>query len=157
MASGAGLYFDGTTSARHAVTVEAAPETLRILGADGSVITAWPYSELRAQSSPADVMRLRRAGGPELARLEIRDAALIAQIDQYADSLDRAGTAEMMAPLFGLPPEELAVYPHACIGSVEEIVESLQYRRERWDASYVVFQGDTMDAMAPVVAALRDT
>ena len=69
---------------------------------------------------------------------------------------DRKGTAEMMAPLFGLPPEELMTYPHACIGSVEEIVESLQYRRERWDASYIVFQGD-MDAMAPVVAALRDT
>ena len=70
---------------------------------------------------------------------------------------DRAGTAEMMAPLFGLPPEELATYPHACIGSAEEIVESLQARRDRWDASYIVFQGDAMDTMAPVVAALRDT
>lgn len=70
---------------------------------------------------------------------------------------DRAGTAEMMAPLFGLPPEELATYPHACIGSVEEIVENLHARRDRWDASYVVFQGDSMEAMAPVVAALRDT
>ena len=30
------LYFDGMTSARHAVTVEAAPEALRILGADGA-------------------------------------------------------------------------------------------------------------------------
>jgi Zn-dependent protease with chaperone function len=94
MATGAGLYFDGTTSARHAVTVEAAPEALRILGADGAVIAAWPYTDLRAQSSPGDVMRLRRAGGPELARLEIRDAALIAVIDQHAGSLDRTGNAE---------------------------------------------------------------
>jgi Zn-dependent protease with chaperone function len=39
-------------------------------------------------------MRLRRAGGPELARLEVRQAALIAEIDRYADSLDRTGTAE---------------------------------------------------------------
>ena len=30
-------------------------------------------------------------------------------------------------------------------------------RRERWDASYIVFQGDAMEAMAPVVAALRGT
>jgi probable F420-dependent oxidoreductase len=70
---------------------------------------------------------------------------------------DAKGTAEMMAPLFGLPPEELETYPHVCIGSVEQIVESLRARRERWDTSYIVFQTDTMDAMAPVVAALRDT
>ena len=70
---------------------------------------------------------------------------------------DRKGTAEMMAPLFGLPPEELDTYPHVCIGNVEEIADDLRARRDRWDASYIVFQGDTMDAMAPVVAALRDT
>lgn len=70
---------------------------------------------------------------------------------------DRQGTAEMMAPLFGLPPEEMGVYPHACIGTIEQIADDLRGRRERWDASYIVFQGDTMEVMAPVVAALRDT
>ena len=63
----------------------------------------------------------------------------------------------MMAPLFGLPPEELDTYPHACIGTIDEIAESLQARRERWDASYFVFQGDTMEPMAPLVAKLRGT
>ncbi|MFZ6005017.1 MAG: TIGR03621 family F420-dependent LLM class oxidoreductase [Actinomycetota bacterium] len=70
---------------------------------------------------------------------------------------DRKGTAEMMAPLFGLPPEELEVYPHACIGTIEQIADDLRARRERWDASYFVFQGDAMETLAPVVAALRDT
>ena len=78
MTIGAALYFDGTSSARHAVTVEAAPDALRILGADGAAIAEWPYGELRAQPAPDHLMRLRRAGGSELARLEIRDAALIA-------------------------------------------------------------------------------
>src|SRR5882757_13366 len=84
MTTGTALYFDGTSSARHNVTLEAAPEGLRIAGADGAPIGQWPYGELRAQSAPDDVMRLRRAGGPELARLEIRDPALIAKIDEYA-------------------------------------------------------------------------
>jgi probable F420-dependent oxidoreductase len=70
---------------------------------------------------------------------------------------DRKGTVEAMAPLFGLPPEEIDTYPHACIGSVDEICESLEMRRERWDASYIVFQGDTMEPLAPVVAKLRGT
>ena len=66
--------------------------------------------------------------------------------------------SDTMAPLFGLPAEELASYPHTCIGSIEEIIESLEQRRDRWDASYIVFQGfdgTTMQAMAPVVAKLR--
>lgn len=70
---------------------------------------------------------------------------------------DRASTAEMMAPLFGLPPEEVETYPHTCIGTVEQIAEDLHARRERWDASYLVFQGDSMEPMAPVVARLRGT
>ncbi|MDP1804096.1 MAG: TIGR03621 family F420-dependent LLM class oxidoreductase, partial [Acidimicrobiales bacterium] len=70
---------------------------------------------------------------------------------------ERESTAEMMAPLFGLDASELATYPHACIGTIEQICETLRYRRERWDASYIVFQGDALETMAPVVAALRDT
>lgn len=93
---------------------------------------------------------VREAAGDRYANLEIN-------MLQFAGIVtdDRAGTAEMMAPLFGLPPEEVETYPHACIGSVEQIVEDLHARRERWDVSYVVFQGDSMEAMAPVVAALR--
>ena len=94
MATGAGLYFDGTSSTRHAVTIEATPTALRIVDAGGSLIGEWPYAELRSQSAPDSVMRLRPAGGPELARLEIRDPALIADIDERADSLDRSGTVE---------------------------------------------------------------
>jgi Zn-dependent protease with chaperone function len=94
MGSDAGVYFDGTTSTRHIVTVETMPNALRIVGSDSAMIAEWPYAELRAQSAPDDVMRLRRAGGPELARLEIRDPALIADIGVRADSLDRSGTVE---------------------------------------------------------------
>ena len=95
---------------------------------------------------------VREAAGDRYADLEIN-------MLQFAGIVtdDRKGTAELMAPLFGLPPAEVETYPHACIGSVEEICESLEVRRERWDASYFVFQGDTMEPLAPVVAKLRGT
>jgi len=98
------------------------------------------------------LMWVKEAAGPRYADLEIN-------LLMFASILtdDRKGTAEMMAPLFGLPPEELETYPHACIGSVEQIADDLRARRDRWDVSYVVFQGDAMETMAPVVAALRDT
>jgi probable F420-dependent oxidoreductase len=67
---------------------------------------------------------------------------------------DRAGTMANMAPLFGLDPTGMDDYPHALIGSVESICDDLLKRRDRWDASYVVVQGDALDAFAPVVAKL---
>jgi probable F420-dependent oxidoreductase len=70
---------------------------------------------------------------------------------------DRAGTFEQMAPLFGLDPAGMEDYPHALIGSVDSICEDLQKRRERWDVSYVVVQGDALDSLAPVVARLAGT
>jgi probable F420-dependent oxidoreductase len=70
---------------------------------------------------------------------------------------DRAALADQFAPLFGLTPAELLEYPHVLIGTVDEICESLEARRERWDASYIVVQHEAMDAMAPIVARLRGT
>jgi probable F420-dependent oxidoreductase len=95
---------------------------------------------------------VKEAAGDRYADLEINLLQFAAIVTD-----DREGTAEIMAPLFGLPVSELHTYPHACIGTVDEIVASLQARRDRWDASYIVFQGDTMEAMAPVVAKLRGT
>lgn len=71
---------------------------------------------------------------------------------------DRAGTLDTLAPLFGFDPGELAGYPHALVGSVDQIADDLVARRDRWDVSYLVVQGpDAMRAAAPVVARLAGT
>lgn len=95
---------------------------------------------------------VREAAGDRFDDLELN-------LLQFAGIItdDRAGTAETMAPLFGLAPADVETYPHACIGTVEQICDDLRARRERWGASYFVFQGDAMEPMAPVVAALRGT
>ena len=68
---------------------------------------------------------------------------------------DRAGVVEGMAPMFGLPPDELDAYPHAWIGTVDQIADDLVAGRDRWDVSYLVVQGpDAMRTAAPVVARL---
>ncbi len=105
-----------------------------------------------AEETDQKLQWVKDAAGDGYADLEINLLQFAAIVTD-----DRKGTAEMMAPLFSLPPEELDAYPHVCIGTIEEITESLQARRERWDASYIVFQADAMEPMAPVVAALRGT
>lgn len=109
-----------------------------------------------------------RNGAPELTDEKIRwvkDAAG----DRYSDlelnmlvfavvvTDDRKGTAEMMAPLFDLDPDVVEDYPLAWIGTEDQIVESLQARRDRWDVSYLVVQADAMEAAAPIVARLAGT
>lgn len=94
MASGAGIFFDGVTSTRHDVAVEAAPDALRVRAADGTLLAEWPYAKLRAGSAPDGVLRLIRNGNPVLARLEVRDPELIAAIDRLADTLDQSGKTE---------------------------------------------------------------
>jgi len=88
------VYFDGTSSARNDVSVEAGAAGLRILGAHGRVLDEWSYPELRRMSAPDGMLRLGRSGETLLARLEIRDAALIAAIEERAETLDRGGAAE---------------------------------------------------------------
>lgn len=67
---------------------------------------------------------------------------------------DREDLIEKVAPAFGLTPPDVASFPHALIGSIDQICDTLEGRRERWQASYIVVQQDAMEAMAPVVARL---
>jgi Zn-dependent protease with chaperone function len=92
--AGQGSFFDGATTARHAVTIELAPEQLRIIGLNGAALAEWPYDQLETIAAPDDVLRLGRAGSPVLARLEIRDPQLAAAVDERSLPVDRTGGVE---------------------------------------------------------------
>ena len=70
---------------------------------------------------------------------------------------DGAGTREKMGAAFGMSGEQLAAYPHALVGSVDEICETLQQRREDYGISYITVGATTMADFAPVVARLAGT
>ncbi len=58
---------------------------------------------------------------------------------------DADAVAEMVAPGFGLDPEqatEALESPMALIGTEDEIAERLEQRRDRWGFSYFVVQND---------------
>jgi probable F420-dependent oxidoreductase len=106
-----------------------------------------------AASTDQKVRWVREAAGGRYADIEIN---LLIYGCMVTD--ERASTIETMAPLFGLEPGELADYPHAWIGSIDEICHSLEAGRDRWDASYLVVQGpEAMQAAAPIVARLTGT
>jgi Zn-dependent protease with chaperone function len=94
MRSGPGVFYDGTTSARHSVSVELERDALLVRAAEGYLLARWPYGELEHLSAHEGMLRLGRAGSPVLARLEVHDPALAAAIDERAATVDRTGASE---------------------------------------------------------------
>jgi probable F420-dependent oxidoreductase len=95
---------------------------------------------------------LREAAGSRFDSLELQCPAWVAQV-----TADRRAALEESAAAFSLDPDDMAETPLAVVGTVAEICESLQRRREEFGFSYVVIWDHEADAFAPVVAALAGT
>jgi Zn-dependent protease with chaperone function len=80
------IYFDGSSSRRHAVTLSFGNELE--IAADQQRLAAWPYADIRRADSPSGTLRLSCLAAPALARLEIRDAAIAAELISRCSRLD---------------------------------------------------------------------
>ena len=60
-------------------------------------------------------------------------------------------------PRFGITAEEGLASGQALVGTVDQICETLEQRREEWAVSYVVLGPDVFEDFAPVVARLAGT
>jgi hypothetical protein len=68
---------------------------------------------------------------------------------------DRHKAAEELASRWPqLSADDILQSPYVLIGTVEQMVEDLTARRERWDISYYVVHEPYWDVFAPVVARL---
>ena len=75
---GSTTYFDGASSKRRTVILRLS-DRLEIVE-DGSALAAWAYDDIRGVDSPSGMLRLSCQTAPALARLEIRDTALAAEL-----------------------------------------------------------------------------
>ena len=106
-------------------------------------------------SYDAKVARVREAAGDRADGLELSSLAMNTTITG-----DRDGALEFLAQLFGAPAEQVAQTPALIVGSVPEIIETLQERRERWGFNYVVVQHSPdqgMEHFHEVISALAGT
>jgi probable F420-dependent oxidoreductase len=93
---------------------------------------------------------IRQAAGPRFGRLE-----LSAQIQRVVVTDRRREAAEELRKSWQqLSVEEILEAPYVLIGTVDEMVEALHARRERWGLSYFVTFEPYLEILAPVVAAL---
>jgi probable F420-dependent oxidoreductase len=92
---------------------------------------------------------VREAAGDRFDSIEIQSLTFFVQVVPNGAEL-----IEKMAPTIGMTPAQAADSPAGLVGSVDELVATLERRRLRWSMNYwVVHQGE-MEAFAPVVARL---
>ena len=84
---------------------------------------------------------IRAAAGDGFDHLELHMVAFPIVV---TDDADAAWARVSAAP--GLPVAELQTSPHTLIGSVDEIIDTLELRRERWGISYWSLPVESLDA-----------
>ncbi len=95
---------------------------------------------------------VREAAGDRFDDLELN--ALIGFV-MITD--DAAGIADAMAPHFGISADDALHIPLALLGSIEEMTEELQWRREEYGISYWSIESDSWAELGPMIATLAGT
>ena len=85
-AGGFAIYFDGSSSRRRLVTLEL-NDRLEIIEYERT-LAAWSYADIRRADSPSGTLRATCLTAPGLARLEIRDSAVAAELISRCTKLD---------------------------------------------------------------------
>lgn len=107
---------------------------------------------LNPAATDEKVQWVRDAAGTRFADLELQTLTGFVHFTDDASDL-----RTMMAGAFQASPDEVLDSPAILVGTVDEMIESLERRRARWDMTYHVVPIEQMDAFSPVVAKLAGT
>jgi probable F420-dependent oxidoreductase len=92
---------------------------------------------------------IREASGERFADVELSFTAYLSMVTD-----DRDAVAAGLGSGFGLDADQVLAMPNFAIGTVAQIADELERRRDELGFSYVVVGGECHEAMAPVVERL---
>jgi len=104
---------------------------------------------LTPEATDAKVGWVREAAGARFDDLELQSLVGFVYMNDDSKSI-----LEGIAGAFGISVEDARLAPPCLVGSEDDIVDSLEERRERWQMSYHVIDDNAIDTFAPVVARL---
>ncbi|MBR1222907.1 M48 family metallopeptidase [Bradyrhizobium sp. U87765 SZCCT0131] len=84
------VFYDGATSRRRQVTLTLADKL--VIREAGETLARWPYDDIRRMDASRGLVRLACLRAPQLARLEIRDSGLAAQVLARCPRVDASAT-----------------------------------------------------------------
>ena len=95
---------------------------------------------------------IKEAAADRFQSLELSVTIFVATVTEDRDSM-----ADAMGSGLGMEAADVLAIPHFLIGTVEQIVEDLRARRERYGISYVIVPGEVAEQMAPIVERVAGT
>ena len=136
------------------------PKVLRLAGREADIVginpnlkagavTADAVTDSLAAMTDQKVEWIKEGAGNRFDDLELQIRYFLASITD-----DRNSFAAAVAPGFGISAEEALEAGLALVGSVDEVCDLMEVRRDRWGVSYAVVGGDEMEMFAPVVERL---
>lgn len=139
------------------------PRVLRIAGREADIVginvslrqgevTADAGKDATEEAILRKVGWIREGAGDRFDQLDLNVLVFVCIVTD-----DRDSVIDSLGPGFGLTRDEIEGIPFALVGTVEQMVDTLQERRERYGINYVTVQADAMETFAPVVAKLAGT
>jgi probable F420-dependent oxidoreductase len=113
--------------------------------------TAGPEAAPNAtpEATRRKVQWVREAAGTRFDDIELNTLIGFVVVTDDRDELVRT-----LAPTFGIEPEDALHVPLGLIGTLEQMEEELQWRREEYGMSYFSVEGSAWEQLGPVVSRL---
>ena len=102
-----------------------------------------------AGATAEKVRWIRDAAGDRFDDIELSSTAYLTMVTD-----DRDAVAGGLGTGFGLDAEQVLAMPNFAIGTIGQITDELERRRDELGFSYIVVGGECFEAMAPVVERL---
>lgn len=115
------------------------------------------FSSIKPDAIDQRIQWVREAAGERFADLELNNFAFIAAVTNQRRQAAQQGLQRFGEVIDAASIDEWLASPMVLVGTVEQIIQDLQMRRERFGISYIVLRESMADAFAPVVEQLTGT
>lgn len=115
------------------------------------------FSSIRPEAIDQRIQWVREAAGDRFEALELNNYAFIAAVTDQRRQVAQQGFQNLGETIDDAHIDEWLASPMVLVGTVDQIIQDLQLRRERFGLSYIVLRERVADAFAPVVERLTGT
>jgi probable F420-dependent oxidoreductase len=105
-----------------------------------------------AEATDEKLRWIKEAAADRFSEIELSVSIFVATVTD-----DRDAAAAAVASAFQFAPSDVLEMPHFLMGTVDQVIEVLEARRERYGISYVIVPGEAAESLAPVVERLTGT
>lgn len=117
----------------------------------------WDFSSIKPEAVDQRMEWVREAAGDRFDGLELNVYTFVAAVTDQRRQAAHEGFARLKQTFDDASIDEFLTSPMVLIGTVDQLVDELQMRRERFGFSYIVLRESVADAFAPVVERLAGT